>query len=87
WYFNSLSFQQASEEARARWNRESESLLLANQLPDGSWKVEKAGDLASAGSEAGGADKDLYRTCLATLILEAPVRYRFPAAAKQQGQE
>jgi hypothetical protein len=75
WYFNSMALHRAGGEAWSTWNAQSEPLLLANQNPDGSWKVEGVGDRAAAGSGAAAGDKEIYRACLASLILETPCRF------------
>jgi hypothetical protein len=75
WYFNSMALHKAGGEAWELWRKQCEPILKANQLPNGSWKPETVGEIAAAGTSAAAADNDIYRTCLATLILETPVRY------------
>ena len=82
WYFNSLAMFVAGGEAWTTWNSMCEPLLLTNQNPDGSWKAEGAATLAASSSAAAGKDQDIYRTCLAALILETPCRFIRPAVKK-----
>jgi prenyltransferase beta subunit len=75
WYYNSLALHYAGGEAWSEWNRQCEPLLLANQNSDGSWKEEGKGEIAAATTGAAAGDKDIYRACLAVLILETPCRF------------
>ena len=74
WYWNTMAFYHAGGPAWATWNSQCEKLTLASQQPDGSWKSEGVGEKGAAGSAAAGADANIYRACLAMLILETPVR-------------
>lgn len=82
WYFNSLALHRAGGESWKTWNSQCEPLMLANQNPDGSWKVEGVGEVGAGGTGAAAEDKDIYRTCLAALILETPCRFLRPEAKK-----
>jgi hypothetical protein len=66
---------QKGGEAWELWNSQFQKELLANQLPDGSYKPESAGENGAAATGAAGPDADIYRTSLCTLMLEVYYRY------------
>lgn len=74
WYYLAQSLFQSGGEPWTQWNRTVLPQLLANQNSDGSWKPETA-DSNIASSAVAGADRDLYRTALCTLMLEVYYRY------------
>ncbi len=75
WYYNTQAMFQKGGEAWELWNSQFQKELLANQLPDGSYKPESAGGVGAAATGAAGADADIYRTTLCTLMLEVYYRY------------
>ncbi len=75
WYYNTQALFQKGGEGWKLWNSQFQKEILANQLPDGSYKPEKAGEVAAASSGAAGGDADVYRTTLCTLMLEVYYRY------------
>ena len=76
-YYESQAMMQVGGKAWTQYNDMFRDQLLNNQEADGSWKApgggRKQGDLRAVAASFQG-DK-LYRTCLATLMLE--VYYRF----------
>jgi hypothetical protein len=74
WYYNTQAFFQKGGKDWDQWNNQCRTQLLKNQNPDGSYGQE-TGDFAVATSSSAGEDQAIYRTCLATLMLE--VYYRF----------
>lgn len=74
WYYNTQAFFQKGGKDWEDWNAQCRTQLLKNQKPDGSYNQE-TGDFAIATSGGAGADAEIYRTCLCTLMLE--VYYRF----------
>lgn len=75
WYYNTQAMFQKGGEAWALWNGMFQKELLANQLPDGSYKPESSGPAGAASTTAAGADAEVYRTTLCTLMLEVYYRY------------
>lgn len=78
WYYTTLALFQRGSSYWSKWNRKWRDEMLANQLPDGSWKPEGAvaggggGAITTNGAKA---DADIYRVCLNTLSLEAYYRF------------
>ncbi|HWB05731.1 MAG TPA: prenyltransferase/squalene oxidase repeat-containing protein [Verrucomicrobiales bacterium] len=75
WYYNTQALFQRGGEPWKKWNDQFQKLLLENQNEDGSYKTEGAGVNGSAGTSAAGADADIYRVCLCTLMFEVYYRY------------
>jgi hypothetical protein len=75
WYYNTQAMFQKGGDAWKLWNGMFQKELLANQLPDGSYKPEQAGENGAAATGAAGGDADVYRTTLCTLMLEVYYRY------------
>ena len=75
WYYNTQAMFQKGGDAWKLWNSQFQKELLANQLPDGSYKAEKGGEVTAANTGAAGGDADIYRTTLCTLMLEVYYRY------------
>lgn len=82
YYVNQVAFMRGGKMWRD-WNKALQEELLPNQDTDGSYK-EEGGFMGSHGSGAAGADADLYRTALCTLMLEVYYRY-LPATEKIGG--
>jgi hypothetical protein len=74
WYYLAQSMFQEGGEAWTHWNSAVLPQLLANQVSDGSWKPETA-DNSIASTAPAGADREVYRTTLCTLMLEVYYRY------------
>ena len=74
WYYFAQALFQNGGEPWEQWNRAVLPQILANQNSDGSWKPETA-DSSVASTSPAGADRDLYRTALCTLMLEVYYRY------------
>jgi hypothetical protein len=74
WYYTAQALFQNGGEPWKQWNRAVLPQLLANQNADGSWKTETS-DSSVASTSPAGADRDLYRTTLCTLMLEVYYRY------------
>jgi hypothetical protein len=75
WFFNAHVFHHSGGAGWAWWQQNRVPQILAEQLPEGNYRQEKSGEITAAGSPAAGRDAELYRTCLATLMLEVPYRY------------
>ena len=75
WYYDTQALFQKGGASWKIWNDQFQKEILANQLEDGSYKVESVGEVGAAGTGAAGGDKDVYRVCLATLMLEVYYRY------------
>ncbi len=75
WYYNTQALFQKGGMPWKAWNDQFQILMLQNQNEDGSYKVESAGAVAAAGSNAAGGDANIYRTCMCTLMLEVYYRY------------
>ena len=73
-YYESQAMMQLGGKAWEKYNSLFRDQLLANQNPDGSWKVPGGGAKLRAVAPTYQSDA-VYRTCLATLMLE--VYYRF----------
>jgi hypothetical protein len=73
-YYESQAMMQLGGEDWKKYNSLFRDQLLANQNPDGSWKVPGGGAKPRAVAPTYQSDA-VYRTCLATLMLE--VYYRF----------
>ncbi len=74
WYYYAQAFFQEGGKDWEEWNASAMQIVLQNQNPDGTWKQEGPAKHHCAGTKAGG-DAEIYRTCLATLILEVYYRY------------
>jgi Prenyltransferase and squalene oxidase repeat len=74
WYYYSQAFFQAGGKPWAAWNDTALPQILSHQKKDGSWQAETA-DSNIASSASAGADRELYRTTLCTLMLEVYYRY------------
>lgn len=75
WYYNTQALFQKGGDAWTLWNGQFQKELLANQLPDGSYKPEGGGKVTAAMTSAAGSDANIYRTVLCTLMLEVYYRY------------
>ena len=75
WYYNTQALFQKGGEPWKKWNAQFQKEILANQLEDGSYKVEGGGEVAAATSTAAGGSAEIYRTVLCTLMLEVYYRY------------
>ncbi len=75
WYYNTQALFQKGGEPWKKWNEQFRPEILANQLEDGSYKVEGGGEVAASTTTAAGGSADVYRTCLCTLMLEVYYRY------------
>jgi len=75
WYYNTQALFQKGGAPWKVWNDQFRPLVIDNQSADGSYKPEGAGQVGSAATGAAGADKDIYRVCLCTLMLEVYYRY------------
>lgn len=75
WYYNTQAFFQKGGAPWKTWNDQFQKILLENQNEDGSYKVEGVGEVGAAGTGAAGGDKEVYRVCLCTLMLEVYYRY------------
>jgi hypothetical protein len=75
WYYNTQALFQKGGEPWKKWNEQFQKEILANQLEDGSYKVEGGGEVAAATTTAAGGSADVYRTVLCTLMLEVYYRY------------
>jgi hypothetical protein len=82
YYVNQVAFMRGGKMWRD-WNKALQDELLPNQKEDGSYK-EEGGFMGSHGSGGAGADADIYRTALCTLMLEVYYRY-LPATEKIGG--
>lgn len=74
WYYYTQAFFQAGGNSWKKWNDTAMKEVLDNQQNDGSWKPERV-SIQLASSEYAGADTDIYRTTLCTLMLEVYYRY------------
>lgn len=75
WYYDTQALFQKGGESWKVWNDQFQKEILENQNADGSYKVESVGEIGAAGSGAASGDKDIYRACLCTLMLEVYYRY------------
>ena len=75
WIFNAHVFYHSGGTAWTWWRQHRVPQILAGQLPTGNFRQEKGGEIIAAGSGGAGGDAELYRTCLAALMLEVPYRY------------
>ena len=75
WYYDTQALFQKGGASWKVWNDQFQKEILANQTEDGGYKVESVGEVGAAGTGAAGGDKDVYRVCLATLMLEVYYRY------------
>jgi hypothetical protein len=75
WYYDTQALFQKGGKPWKVWNDQFQKEILANQNDDGSYKVEGVGEIAAAGTGAAGGDRDVYRACLCTLMLEVYYRY------------
>ncbi|MFN0129603.1 MAG: hypothetical protein ACKV19_23295 [Verrucomicrobiales bacterium] len=82
YYVNQVAFMRGGKLWRD-WNKALQEELLPNQNEDGSYK-EEGGHGSSHGSGGAGADAEIYRTALCTLMLEVYYRY-LPATEKIGG--
>ena len=74
WYYNTQAFFQKGGKEWEKWNKQCREQILKNQRPDGSYNAESGG-LGAATTSTAGADAEIYRTCLCTLMLEVYYRY------------
>ena len=74
WYYNTQAFFQKGGKEWEGWNKQCREQILKHQNPDGSYAGETP-SFPTASSSAAGADADIYRTCLCTLMLEVYYRY------------
>jgi hypothetical protein len=74
WYYYTQAFFQNGGQAWHQWNDAVLPQLLAGQSRNGAW-TEEIADSAIASSSSAGADRELYRTTLCTLMLEVYYRY------------
>jgi len=82
YYINQVAFMRGGKMWRD-WNKALQEELLPNQNSDGSYKPE-GGAMGAHGSGAAGADAEIYRAALCTLMLEVYYRY-LPATEKLGG--
>ena len=75
WYYDTQALFQKGGEPWRKWNDQFQKEVLTNQNGDGSYRAEGVGPIAAAGTGAAGADKDVYRACVCTLMLEVYYRY------------
>ena len=77
WYYTTLSLFQKGGTIWDKWNKKWKPEMLANQKPEGDWKVEGAFTESDSirSTKSAGNDADIYRTCLCTLMLEAYYRF------------
>jgi hypothetical protein len=73
WYYNTQACFQRGDPVWSKWRRIFQKELLRSQLPSGAWPAE--GGSGAASSAGAKADAEIYRTCLATLMLEVYYRY------------
>lgn len=85
WYYNTQATFQKGGEAWTLWNSQFQKQLLDNQLPAGNYKPESGGEPGAATSSAAGADADLYRTTLCTLMFEVYYRYLKVGDREEEG--
>jgi hypothetical protein len=71
WYYNTQAFFQKGGKEWEEWNKQCREQILKHQRPDGSYEPETT----EGGHVPGGADTEVYRTCLCTLMLEVYYRY------------
>jgi prenyltransferase beta subunit len=83
YYVNQVLFMRGGS-AWKKWNAVLNPEVLKLQRPDGSFNQEVGGDDGAAKSAAAGADAEIYRTALCTLMLEVYYRY-LPATDQRQG--
>lgn len=74
WYYYAQTFFQNGGEEWAYWNKTALPQILANQSNEGNWKTETF-DWSAGSTSPAGADRDIYRTTLCTLMLEVYYRY------------
>ena len=74
WYYNTQAFFQKGGKEWEKWNGQCRDLIVKNQKPNGSYTVE-AGRSNAVTSNAAGADAEIYRACLCTLMPEVYYRY------------
>ncbi len=75
WYYYSQAYFQYGGKDWKEWNDSAMALVLANQNSDGTWKAEGTSAAHGSNTSGTGADADIYRTCLCTLMLEVYYRY------------
>lgn len=75
WYYDTQALFQKGGASWKTWNDQFQKEILENQNEDGSYKVEGVGEVGAAGTGAAAGDKDIYRVCLCTLMLEVYYRY------------
>jgi len=75
WYYDTQALFQKGGEPWQAWNDQFQKEILTNQNGDGSYRVESVGAIVAAGSGAAAGDRDIYRACLCTLMLEVYYRY------------
>lgn len=75
WYYDTQALFQKGGVPWKVWNDQFQKEILTNQLEDGGYRAETVGEIAAAGAGAAAADRDIYRACLCTLMLEVYYRY------------
>ena len=83
WYYYTQAFFQAGGGGWKKWNDTAMAQIIDNQMKDGAWAEERS-SMQLASTEYGGADVEIYRTTLCTLMLEVYYRY-LKVGDKQQG--
>ena len=73
WYYDQQAFFQKGGDSWRFWNDQVQKQMLENQNPDGSWKAEAGYKHGTSGQA--GADADIFRTSVGTLMLEVYYRY------------
>ncbi len=74
WYYMTQSMFQEGGAAWKMYNAQFLPQILSNQAADGAWKIERANS-PIASSTSAGADREVYRQVLCTLMLEVYYRY------------
>jgi hypothetical protein len=69
WYGSTMAFRFTTPELWQGWKQMIGPEILKHQKQDGSWSAETS-TFPTASSAAGGADAEIYRTCLCLLMLE-----------------
>ena len=82
YYINQVAFMRGGNFWR-KWNKSLQDELLVAQNADGSYRNESHPSNAHS-SRGAGADADIFRVCLCTLMLEVYYRY-LPATEKHVG--
>ena len=83
WYYETQACINAGGSHWQKWNKVYQDQLINNQSPDGSWPFTGGSHPYAGGPTGKGADWDVYRTSLCTLMLE--VFYRYLPSSKGAG--